>query len=104
MKPNKAELEDLIRKERTVGSYVFDEDKQCFFCDTEVELHISKLAPQSYRSELYYFDGYEVYLEEQEKTSYTGDETVAKQKAIDSYQFTFMEYPVKFTNVSCYLM
>ena len=107
MKHSKSQLEELISREKTLGNYVFDESEQCFYGDAEVELYISKLNDTKYRSELFYFDGYEVYLEDEQKDFFEGDFETAKQKAIDSYNSrgeTFMDYPVIYTHVTCHLL
>jgi hypothetical protein len=56
-KPAKERLEELIRQEWTLGTYTFDETKQCFLGDAEVTLYITKVDANQYQSVCYFFDG-----------------------------------------------
>ena len=105
MKLDKIKLEELISKERTLGKFVFDEEKETFFTDVEVQLYIAEIEEGKYQSEFYYFDGYEISVDEEDKIIFEGDLEISRQKAIDSYNSrgeSFMEYPIYYTNVSCY--
>lgn len=104
-KLSKQELEERIAEEYTLGTYIFDEEKQCFIGDAEIELYISKVEDDKYKSVCYYFDGYEVWDEEGDESFYEGTEEEAKQKAIDDFNNgePFMGYPVYYTNISCHL-
>ena len=104
MNLSKQQLEELIREEKTLGNYVFDEDKKCFYGDVEVELYIAKVAENKYKSVCYYFDRYEVWVDEDEVEFFEGNEETAKQVAIDSFnQAKFMDYPIILTNINCEL-
>lgn len=101
---NKQKLETLISEERTIGNYLFDEEKQCFLGDAETVLYITKVAENRYKSVCYFFDGYEIYLDEGDVEFYDGNEALCKQKAIDSFnQGKFMGYPIIFTDITCNL-
>lgn len=59
-----------------------------------------------YKSVCFYFDGHEIFLNDNDIEYYDGDEQTAKQKAIDSFnqqQEMFMGYPIIYTNVICEL-
>ena len=105
MNLNKKELEELISRKKTLGNYIFDEEKQCFFGDTETELCIKEVTENKYKSICYFFDGYEIGLNEDEVEFYEGTEDEAKQMAIKSFNEgdKFMGYPVIYTNVTCEL-
>ncbi|MDR2237908.1 MAG: hypothetical protein LBE92_17425 [Chryseobacterium sp.] len=98
----KKQLENLISKEKTIGLYRFDEDRQCFFGDVEVELYIRRSKVSSYHSVYYYFGGYEIFIPEEKQEIYEGDESSAKQQAIDRFNGQdFMGFPVIFENITC---
>ncbi|XZF15633.1 hypothetical protein ACTHGU_05810 [Chitinophagaceae bacterium MMS25-I14] len=104
---DKQKLEELIKQKKTIGNYIFDEQKQCFLGDAETELCISKVAEDKYKSVCYYFDGYEIFLEDKDVEYYDGNEETAKQKAIESFNRQpemFMGYPILYTNVTCELI
>ncbi len=104
MEFEKQKLEELIRQKKTVGNYIFDEQKKCFFGDAETELYITQVSENKYKSVCYYFDGYEIFLDDRETEFYEGNEQAAKQMAIDSFnQEEFMGYPILYTNITCAL-
>ena len=77
---------------------------KCFIGDAKIHLYISKIAINKYRSEFYYFDEYEIWLNEDEKEFFKGDEQKAKKKAVESFNSnpeTFLNYPILYTNVLC---
>ncbi len=102
----KEELEKLIAEKWTLGNYIFDEEKQCFFGDTEVGLCLKQIEDNKYMScESYFFDGYEVGIsdEEAEKLVFYGTEDVVSEKAIEEFNSEpdiFLGYPIFYTNVS----
>ena len=103
---DKQKLEELISQEKTIASYIFDENKKCFIGNVKVELYIKKIAEDKYKSVCYYFDEYEIFIDDKHVEYYDGDEQTAKQKAIDSFnqqQETFMGYPIIFMEVTCEL-
>ena len=103
---DKQKIEEQIKQVKTIGNYIFDEQKKCFFGDAETELCITKVAENKYKSVCYYFDGYEIFLDESEVEFYDGDEQTAKQKAIESFNQQpeiFEGYPIIYTNVTCEL-
>ena len=100
----KGELEELISQERTIGNYIFNEQNNCSSGDLGTVLYITKIAENRFKSVCCFFDGYEVYVDEDKEEVYDGDEKTAKQKAIDSFnKGTFMGYPIIFTNITCNL-
>ena len=102
MSTEKQQLEELIRREKAIGNYIFDEERKCFFCDAEIDLYITKIADNLFKNVCYYMDGYEVYVDEGEEETYEGDEAAAKQKAIDSFNTDkFLGYPIIFTTITC---
>lgn len=102
MKPDKQKLEQLISEERTLGNYVFDEEKLCFYGDAEIVLGIAPVEAKKYKSICYFFDGYEVWLDDEEAEFYEGSEEDAKRLAIESFnREKFMDYPIIYTNVFC---
>ncbi|OJJ21464.1 hypothetical protein BKI52_13020 [marine bacterium AO1-C] len=104
MSHTKNELETLISQKKTLGQYVFDEAQQIFTSDVEITLGIQEIEEKLYRAEYYFFDGYEVWLNDDQKLFFKGEEAQAKEKAILSWNEkpeTFMEYPIIYTNVAC---
>ncbi|MEM1135748.1 MAG: hypothetical protein AAGI07_07890 [Bacteroidota bacterium] len=104
MKYAKSELEELISKKKTLGKYSFNEDKQHFIADVEVVLIIKKIKENLYKSQCYFFDGYEVWIKDDEQLFFEGNEKEAKEKAIVSWNDEpeiFMEFPILYTNISC---
>lgn len=103
---DKQKLEELIRQQRSIGNYIFDEQRKCFLGDAKTELYIKKLAEDQYKFVCYYFDGYEIFLDKKDVEYFNGNEKKAKQMAIDSFNQqvdTFMDYPIIYTNVTCEL-
>ena len=103
---SKHKLEELIKEKKTLGNYIFDNEKKCFISDTKIHLYISKIGINKYKSEFYYFDGYEIWLNEDEKELYVGDERKVKKKAVESFNSNpeiFMYYPILYTNILCNL-
>ncbi len=101
----KSNLEILIAQTKTIGTYIFDEEKQCFFGDAEIELVIARTDDNHFQSVLYYFDGYEIGLEDHQIEFYKGDLSAAKKMAIESFNANpelFMEYPIFYTKISCH--
>ncbi|WP_338762457.1 hypothetical protein WAF17_17665 [Bernardetia sp. ABR2-2B] len=105
MKHSKQELEEFISKTKTLGVYVFDEEKQHFTSDVEIGLVIRKVKENLYKPVSYFFDGYEVWVEDEINLFFEGNEDEATQKAIESWLNSelefFMSYPIIYTNVSC---
>ncbi len=101
----KEELEYLINEVKTLGKYVFDEEKKCFFADTEVVLCLKEIEIGKFVSVgSYFFDGYEIGLSEEEadKLVFYGDKEYVREKALNQYNLEpeiFMNYPVIYTNV-----
>lgn len=98
----KENLEARIGEQRTIGTYSFDLEKRCFVSDTPVELHISKVSENLYRPFLYYIDGYEVGVPDENPTRYSGDEAEAMRQAIDDFNSeTFEGHAIVFDNITC---
>lgn len=105
MKYSKDELEKLISKKKTLGKYFFDEEKQIFTSDVEIELIIKKIDKNYYQGQYIYFDGYELWVGDK-TIFFEGNEEEATLKAILSYNEEpelFMGFPIIYTNVSCYI-
>ncbi|WP_375562604.1 hypothetical protein ACE193_08670 [Bernardetia sp. OM2101] len=105
MKHSKQELEELISKTKTLGVYIFDEENQRFTSDVEIGLVIRKVEENLYKASSYFFDGYEVWVEDEINLFFDGNEEEAMQKSIKSWneyepEF-FMNYPIIYTNVVC---
>lgn len=101
---DKSNLEELIAQKKTIGTYVFDEARSCFLGGAKVELYIAAVAENTFESTLYYFDGYEIWLDEGDKESFTGTEEQAKKMAVESFNSEpelFMGFPIFYPNVSC---
>ena len=63
--------------------------------------YIAKVAENKYKSVCYFFDGYEVWVDEDDVEFFEGDEKTAKKAAIDSFNSEkFMGYSVIYTNIS----
>lgn len=106
MNLDKRNLEELISQKMTLGNYIFDEKENCFFGDAEIELYISKIEENKYQSELYYFDGYEIYIEDEQKMTFEGNFEIAKKQAIESFNSRknkFMNFPIFYKNITCIL-
>lgn len=102
MSETKAELEALIKEERTLGNFVFDEESQRFTCDVEIVLVVKNDGPKKYRSLCYFFDGYEVSVEEKDRLTFEGEQDEVRAAVIASYPAdVFLNYPIVYTNVSC---
>ncbi len=100
----KKEMEELISKEKTLGRYVFDESNNAFLADAEIVIYITQVNVGKYRTVCYFFDGYEIYLDENEVEYFEGDEEAAKAMAIRSFQQdTFMGFPISYSNIVCQL-
>ncbi|MGD1842856.1 MAG: hypothetical protein ACFB0B_18460 [Thermonemataceae bacterium] len=103
MKPSKKALEEAISQKKTLGKYFFDEATQAFFTDVEIVLVIKKVGKKLYKAQSYFFDGYEIWVEEQ-KLFFEGDEAEAKEKAVSNWNKEpemFMSYPIIYTNICC---
>jgi hypothetical protein len=103
---DKLKLEEFIHQKKTIGKYIFDEKKKCFSGNVVIVLYLSKINENNYRTELYYFDGYEIGLEDSQKEFYKGNEESAKKMAIESFNAQpelFMGFPIFYSNVSCEL-
>ena len=104
-KTEKEELESLINEAKTLGRYVFDEEKRCFFADDEIVLCFKEIEEGKYMScESYFFDGYEIGMSEEdaEKLIFYGTEDVVNEKVKEHYNLEpelFMNYPIIYTNV-----
>lgn len=105
IKTEKEELEYLINEAKTLGRYVFDEGKKCFFADAEVVLCFKEVEEGKYVScESYFFDGYEINISEEkaEKLVFYGEEEVVCERVKEYYNSEpeiFMNYPIIYTNV-----
>jgi len=104
-KTEKEELEHLINEVKTLGRYIFDEEKRCFFVDAEIVLCFREIEEGKYKScESYFFDGYEIGMseEEAEKLVFYGTEDMVYEKIREYYNLEpeiFMNYPIIYTNV-----
>ncbi|MEN7548797.1 hypothetical protein AAG747_12825 [Rapidithrix thailandica] len=97
-------MEELISQKKTIGLYIFDEEKKIFTSDVEITLGIKKLKDGLYKAEYYFFDGYETGLSEDFQLYFEGNENEAKEKAILSWNEDaeiFMGYPIIYTNIYC---
>lgn len=102
MKNKKEELEKLIQEKFKVGQFEFDEENETFINKTEIELYLSKISENKYCSKYYFYDGYEIYLSEEETEQFEGNEETCKIKAIKSFNNkTFMNYPILCSNIKC---
>lgn len=100
-------LENSIRQEMTIGNYFFDESCECFWGDAEIELYICQIEGNKYQSECYFFDGYEIGLNEEQKIIFSGSLEEAKEKAVASFNSginEFLGYSIYFKNICCNLM
>ncbi len=104
MKSKKEELEKLIQEKFKIGQFEFDEENKIFINKTEIELYICKISENKYYSKYYYYDGYEIYLAENEIEEFIGNEEICKIKAIESFNKNeFMNYPILCSNIKCYV-
>lgn len=103
MNYSKRELEKLISKKKTLGKYIFNKKLKIFTSDVEVALGIRKVSESLYKASYYFFDGYEVSVEDSQ-LFFEGTPNQALQKAIDSWNESpeiFMGYPIIYTNINC---
>ena len=77
---DKQKLEELISQEKTIGSYIFDEYKKCFFGDAKTELCIKKIAENKYKSVCFYFDGHEIFIRDKDVEYYDVNKQTAKKR------------------------
>ncbi len=100
---SKEELEKLIAEKFSVGKFTFNTENKCFFNETEIFIGIVKVSENKYKdSERYFYDGYEVYLQENEIKEYIGNKEIAKSKAIECFnRKKFLGYPIICTNLTC---
>lgn len=103
MKHSKEFLEQKIKEKHTLGKYLFDESLNQFTSDVEVRLYIAEVKKNLYQSKLYFFDGYEISLQNAEQEYYKGSEEKAKKMAIKSFhkEKKFQGCPVVFLNITC---
>lgn len=105
-KLNKVELETAIEKEFTLGHYVFDIDKKCFFGDSDIEIYLFEVEKNIYRScDVYYFDEIEIAIsdEDTEDLVFCGEKDSVIQQAIVKFnknQPFFMGFPIMYNNIS----
>lgn len=100
----KEELEAQISKKKTLGTFVFDENKKHFTTDVPICLVLEKQTEELYKAQRYFFDGYEVWLEEDTQILFEGNEEEAKGKAIQSWNEPpeqFLGYPIRYTQITC---
>lgn len=102
---SKAEWEEMISKEYTLGSYQYDEEQNRFVGDVEIELALVRIGEHTYQSAAsYFFDGYEVGVSEEAREAlvFEGTEADAKQQAIAKYHqgMYFYDIPIVYPNIS----
>ncbi len=98
------ELEPTITENGVLGRYEFDSEAKCFLDFSAVVLYITKVEHNRYRSVCYFYDGHEIFLNNDEVQFFNGDIEEVKLLAISGFsRETFLSYPVVYPNLSCNL-
>ncbi len=101
----KQELEEKLKEKKTIGDFYFDEEKQCFFGNVDIEIDAKLIAKDTYElCSSYFYDGYEcpVYQEGEPPPIFKGNEEQVKAEIIASFNSSpelFMDYPIIYQNI-----